>query len=263
MDIAYDDAGSGTPLVLVHGHPFDRSMWRPQLEYFSERGSFSTRDYRVITPDLRGYGASAVTPGKVTLDVFATDLRDLLDKLGLDRVVLGGLSMGGQIVLEFHRLYADRLAGLVIAASSARADDAAGQRFRRDTADRIVREGMDAYAAELLPKMVAAASPPQVAAYVSNMMRNAPVEGAAAALRGRAERPDYVDMLPKIAVPTLVVVGTEDAFTPVAEAELLAGGIPGARLAVVDGAGHLPNLERPDEFNAVLDKFLSGLAATT
>ena len=237
-------------------------MWRPQLDWFASRG------FRVITPDLRGDGASAVTsgkvtPGKVGLDVFATDLRDLLDKLGLDRECSGGLSMGGQIVLEFHRLYADRLAGSVIAASSARADDEAAQRFRRDTADRIVREGMAAYAAELLPKMVAAASPRQVADRVSDMMRNAPVEGAAAALRGRAERPDYVELLPKIDVPTLVVVGTEDEFTPVAEAELMAGqiglsvGSPGATLEVIDGAGHLPNLERPEDFNAVLEEFLS------
>ncbi len=251
MDIAYDDVGNGAPLLLVHGHPFDRSMWRPQLDWFGGRGR------RVIAPDLRGYGESVVTPGKVTLDVFATDLRDLLDALGLDRVVLGGLSMGGQIVLEFHRLYAGRLAGLVIAASSARADDATGRRFRRETADRIVRDGMDAYAAELLPKMVAANSPRLVAEKVTDMMRNAPVDGAAAALRGRAERPDYVDMLVKVEVPTLIVVGTEDAFTPVTEAELMASRIPGATLAVVDGAGHLPNLERPHEFNTALERFLS------
>jgi pimeloyl-ACP methyl ester carboxylesterase len=122
---------------------------------------------------------------------------------------------------------------------------------------------MDAYAAELLPKMVAAATPPQVAEHVSDMMRSAPAEGAAAALRGRAERPDYLDMLPKIAISTLVVVGAEDEFTPVAEAELMAGRICGATLTVIDGAGHLPNLERPAEFNAALDKFLSGFAATT
>ncbi len=254
MEMAYDDEGAGQPVLLVHGHPFNRSMWRPQVRWLTERG------FRVITPDLRGYGESPVTTGgKTTLDVFATDLRDLLDHLGVDRVLLGGLSMGGQIVLEFHRLYARRLAGLLIADSSARADDEAARQVRRDTAARVLAEGMEPYATQVLPKMMAPANIgalPAVAEQVLGMMKSTSPAGAAAALVGRAERPDYVEMLTKIAVPTLVVVGSEDEFTPVAEAELMAGRIPDATLAVIDGAGHLPNLERPAQFNAALDRFL-------
>jgi pimeloyl-ACP methyl ester carboxylesterase len=101
---------------------------------------------------------------------------------------------------------------------------------------------------------------PAVAEQVLDMMENTPSEGAAAALVGRAERPDYVDMLAKIAVPTLIVVGSDDAFTPVAEAELMYERIPGATLAVIDGAGHMPNLERPVEFNVALEAFLRSAA---
>jgi pimeloyl-ACP methyl ester carboxylesterase len=250
---AWDDEGVGEPLVLIHGHPFNRSMWHPQVERFSRAG------YRVIAPDLRGYGATTVVPGKTTLDVFARDVAALLDHLGVDRFVLGGLSMGGQIVLEFHRLFAERLRGIVLADTFAKADTEDGRRSRRETADRLVREGMGPYADEVLTKMLAphnVSAMPDVAGQVLAMMRGTSPEGAAAALRGRAERPDYTDMLARIRVPTLVVVGSDDEFTPVGDAEFMADRVPGARLAVIDGAGHMPNLERRDEFDAVLGDFL-------
>ena len=258
ITVAFDDVGRGDALVLVHGHPFDRSMWRPQVEHFSRLG------WRVIAPDLRGYGESTVVPGKTTLDVFARDLERLLDHLEVEAAVLAGLSMGGQIVLEFQRLFASRLRGLVLADTSARADSEQGKKAREELADRLLREGMGTYADEVLPKMIAPANIealPQVARYVLAMMHGTSPDGAAAALRGRAERPDYVDMLSRIEVPTLVVVGRDDEFTPIAEAQLLHDRIRGSRLVIVDGAGHMPNLERPDEFNAAVESFLASSAA--
>lgn len=253
ITIGYDDEGTGDALVLVHGHPFDRGMWRPQVERFSRAG------WRVIAPDLRGYGASTVVPGKTTLDVFARDIAGLLDRLGVARFVLGGLSMGGQIVLECHRLFAHRLRGLVLADTSAPADTEAGREWRRTTAERLVREGMRPYADEVLYKMVSRSAPPEVAAHVLGMMRGTDPEGAAAALRGRAERPDYVAMLAGVAVPALVVVGAEDEFTPLADARLMSDTIPDARLVVVEGAAHMPNLERPADFDEALHDFLKAI----
>jgi pimeloyl-ACP methyl ester carboxylesterase len=256
ITIAYDDEGRGDDvLVLVHGHPFDRTMWRPQLARFPARG------WRVIAADLRGYGESTVVPGVTPLSVFARDIAGLADHLGVERFVLGGLSMGGQIVLECQRRFPGRLRGLVLADTSARAETAAGRAERARAADRLLREGMAGYAAEVLPKMVAPANItalPAVAEHVTTMMTAAPPEGAAAALRGRAERPDYTATLGTVAVPTLVVVGSDDEFTPVADARYLADRIDGATLVVVDGAGHMPNLERADEFDAAL----AGLLAT-
>jgi pimeloyl-ACP methyl ester carboxylesterase len=256
ITIGYDDEGeAGAPaLMLVHGHPFDRSMWRPQAEALGASG------WRVIVPDLRGYGGSTVVPGVTPLPVFARDLADLLDRRGVDRVVLGGLSMGGQIVMEFAALFPERLRGLILAATSARADSEEVRRTRRATADRLVREGMGPYAAELLPGLVAPATlrdRPEVAGHVRRMMLGAPPEGAAAALRGRAERPDHTGTLTRLTVPALVVVGTEDAFTPVEEARHIHACVPGSTLAVIEGAGHLPNLERPAEFDRVLRTFLA------
>jgi pimeloyl-ACP methyl ester carboxylesterase len=255
----YDDQGSGEALVLIHGHPFNRSMWRPQSEHFSQTG------WRVIAPDLRGYGESTVVPGKTMLETFARDIATLLDHLGLDRFVLGGLSMGGQIVMEFQRLFPQRVRGLVLADTSAAAETEDGKTLRNETADRLLREGMMPYADEVLPKMLAPhniEALPAVAEHVRAMMRGTSPEGAAAALRGRADRPDYVDLLPLVAVPTLVVVGSDDEFTPVSDAQLIHDLIPNATLKIVDGAGHMPNLERQTEFNATLQHFLDSLSAT-
>ncbi|MBC6457841.1 alpha/beta fold hydrolase [Actinomadura sp. HBU206391] len=246
--------GGGDPLVLVHGHPFDRTMWRPQIEHFGGAG------VRVVAPDLRGYGESTVVPGKTTLETFARDIAALLDHLRIDRIVLGGLSMGGQIVMEFHRLFPHRVRGLLLADTSAQAETADGRRARDEMAERLIGEGMAPYADEVLPKMVAPdniRALPAVARHVLGMMRGTSAQGAAAALRGRAERPDYVEMLSHVAVPTLVVVGDRDEFTPVADARLMYDRIPKASLAVIEGAGHMPNLERPAAFNEALASLLA------
>lgn len=245
ITIGYDDRGEGDVLVLVHGHPFDRSMWRPQ----------AFDGWRVITPDLRGYGESTVVPGLTPLSTFAEDIAALLDHLGVDRFVLGGLSMGGQIVLECQRQFPSRIRGLVLADTFAQPETPAGREHRNRMADRLLRAGMAGYTAEALPKMVA---PHNIEAteYVSAMMLAAPPEGAAAALRGRAERPDYTPTLSTITVPTLVIVGAEDEFTPVADAEYMHDRIADSTLVVVDGAAHMPNLERPAEFNKAVDAVL-------
>ncbi|MGP4003775.1 alpha/beta fold hydrolase [Streptomyces sp. 8N706] len=257
ITVGYDDEGErGTPLVLVHGHPFDRSMWGPQVAEFARAGG-----RRVIAPDLRGYGGSTVVPGKTPLSVFARDIARLLDHLRVDDIVLGGLSMGGQIVLEFYRLFPERVRGLLLADTFARSETEEGKQSRRATADRLLREGMRGYADEVLSMMVAPYNidaVPEVARQVHRMMCGTSPEGAAAALRGRAERRDYRDLLERISVPTLVVVGRDDEFTPVSDAEFLHERIPDARLTVIEGAAHMPNMERPAEFNEALRRFLSG-----
>lgn len=252
IKIGYDDAGQGTPLVLVHGHPFNRSMWQDQVSALRSQ-------YRVIAPDLRGYGETTVTPGIVSLTDMAADIAALLDELEIERAVLAGLSMGGQIVLEFYRLYSTRVRAMILADTSAQAETEEGKSIRRATAERLLREGMSIYAGEMLPKMLSAhtiAHQSGVAARVLTMMQTTPPMGAAAALRGRAERPDYVELLSHVSVPTLVVVGSDDAFTPVSDAEFMHSRIPSAQLAVIAGTGHMPNMEKPGEFNQLLIEFL-------
>ncbi|MFF4398275.1 alpha/beta fold hydrolase [Streptomyces sp. NPDC001480] len=252
--LAYEDKGPelphGLPLVLVHGHPFDRTMWAPQTEAFAA-------SRRVIAPDLRGYGASPVVPGVTPLARFARDIAELLDELGVESFVLAGLSMGGQIVMDCYRQFPERIRGLVLADTFPAAETPEGRRTRTAMAGRLLREGMRGYADEVLEKMVAPYAAPEVKAHVHRMMTATPPEGAAAALRGRAERPDYRELLTRVGVPALVVVGADDAFTPVSDAEAMHAALPDSALHVIEGAAHMPNLERPEEFNEVLGRFLA------
>lgn len=252
ITIGYDDHGSGTPLVLVHGHPFNRSMWSKQVEAF-------TPTCRVITPDMRGYGETTVTPGKVTMAEMAGDLAALLDALEIDRVILGGLSMGGQIVFEFYRQFPSRASALLLADTQPQAETELGRIRRYETAQRILDHGMQSLADETLPKLLAAQTitrHPDVVEQVRHMIMQTNPEGAAAALRGRAERPDYIPLLQHIAVPTLIVVGSEDEYTPISDAQVMHQGIAGSQLVIFEGIGHMPNMEHPDEFNAALKAFL-------
>lgn len=254
LTFTYDDTGAGSDaLLLIHGHPFARSMWHPQISAARRAG------WRVVVPDLRGYGSSEVVAGKTTLEDFADDLAALLDHLGIGAAVVGGLSMGGQIAMEFARSYPERLRGLILAATFPRAESAEGKKIRNATADRLLRDGMLAEAEQLLPKMLARRSIealPAVAAHVLEMMCATPPQGAAAALRGRAERPDYEDTLRSVTVPALVVVGSEDTFTTREDAERMRDLLQDAELVWMEGVGHMPNLERADDFNAALVRLL-------
>ena len=240
------------PLVLVHGHPFDHTMWNPQIEAFSPAR-------RVIAPDLRGYGASPEAPPVAAFEQFAQDVVTLLDDLGVETFVLAGLSMGGQIAMDCYRQFPDRIRGLVLADTFPAAETPEGVRTRHAMADRLLEEGMHGYADEVLEKMVAPTAAPRVKAHVHRMMTATRPESAAAALRARAARPDYRELLTRVTVPALVVVGADDEYTPVSDAEAMHTALPDSTLHVVRGAAHLPNLERPEEFNEALGKFLAGI----
>ncbi|MFJ5305328.1 alpha/beta fold hydrolase [Streptomyces sp. NPDC088350] len=241
------------PLVLIHGHPFDHTMWTPQIEAFSPAR-------QVIAPDLRGYGRTSRTPTPSTVtrfSDFAADIEALLDKSRVETFVLAGLSMGGQIAMDCYGRFPERVRGLVLADTFPAADTPEAARVRNTTADRLLREGMRGYADEVLEKMVAPDADPRVKAHVHGMMTATAPEAAAAALRARAQRPDYRDLLTRVTVPALVVVGADDTYTPVSDAEAMHAALPDSTLHVIDGAAHMPNLERPKEFNEILGEFLA------
>ncbi|WP_187347203.1 alpha/beta fold hydrolase [Nocardiopsis sp. CNR-923] len=253
IDISYTDRGAGYPLLLIHGHPFDRTMWDPQVQALAGRG------YRVIAPDLRGYGRSSVVPGITTLETFARDLEALLNHLDLGMVGIVGLSMGAEVALELYRLFPDGVDTLTLAATTPHPVTERGRRDRQRMAARLSAEGMSGYADEMLVGMVSPANVcemPEVAAHVRAMMGAVPPEGAAAALRGRARRPDHVPLLPRVSCPTLLVAGREDPFTPPELAESMHVLVPDSVVEIVEGAAHLPNLERPERFNEALRRFL-------
>ncbi|WP_328748839.1 alpha/beta hydrolase [Streptomyces sp. NBC_00285] len=238
------------PLVLVHGHPFDHTMWHPQIEAFAA-------SRQVIAPDLRGYGSTPLTSPVTEFGQFARDIEALLDELGVAQCVLAGLSMGGQIAMDCYGRFPGRIRGLVLADTFPAVETPEGVRSRHAMADRLLHEGMRGYADEVLEKMVAPYASPEVKAHVHRMMTATRPESAAAALRARAARPDYRDLLTRVTVPALVAVGADDTYTPVSDAEAMHAALPESELHVFEGAAHLPNLERPAEFNTVLGEFLA------
>ena len=255
IEIGYEDEGQGETVVLLHGFPFNRSMWRGQVAALAGR-------FRLVTPDLRGFGESSVADGPATMEEMAADVAALLDELGVERAAVGGLSMGGYVTLAFCRRFPERVRALVLADTRAEADTEEASRTREETARRALAEGMGPIADAMLPKLLAPstlAARPVVVSRVRAMILGTKPEGAAAALRGMALRADQTGWLPELSVPTLIVVGSEDSITPPAVAEAMRERIKGARLAVVEGAGHASNLERPDEFNRALADFLGAL----
>lgn len=255
LELAWDDAGRGLPVVLLHAFPLDRRMWDPQRAALA-------RGYRVITPDFRGHGESAVPEEDSTMERLAEDLRGLLEALRLEPVVLGGLSMGGYAAFAFLRRYPARVRALILADTRAGADTEEGRQARLENAALAERAGSAAIAERLLPKLLGAsthASNPQLVAAVREMILSTSPAGIARALRGMAARPDSTPLLAAIQVPTLVLVGEEDVLTPPAEAQAMAGAIPGAKLERIPAAGHLSNLEQPARFTPALEEFLASL----
>lgn len=252
-EIGYDDAGAGKTIVLLHGHPLNRSMWNGQAEILQN-------DYRVVRPDLRGYGETAAISEVSTMAEMARDVADLLDDLKLEAIVLGGLSMGGYAALEFYNLFPKRVSALVLADTKAASDAPEARKKRFETADKIEKEGIEPLVAEMLPKILGPAThstKPEIAERVRKMMLATAPAGAAAALRGMAERSDHSKLLAEISVPTLVIVGESDELTPPAEAEKMNQAVKDSRLVKISNAGHLAPLENEAAFNRALLDFLA------
>ncbi|HEX8748743.1 MAG TPA: alpha/beta fold hydrolase [Pyrinomonadaceae bacterium] len=256
IELAYDSVGSGHAVLLLHGFPFNRSMWRSQVEALSDR-------YRVITPDLRGFGQTgAQSEQPATMREMAEDVAALMDELSIERFTLGALSMGGYVALALYRHFPLRVHNLILADTRPQADTDEARENRERQALQVLSEGMESIVEGMLPKLLAAGTFSEGKGVVEElraMMLGTDPRGAAAALRGMMERPDQTHLLARILAPTLIIVGSEDQLTPPKDAELMHREIRGSRLEVIEGAGHVSNLERPDEFNRHLRDFLDSL----
>lgn len=257
MLLAFDDYGPGPVVVLLHGFPLNRSMWWAQ-----QTGVGST--YRLITPDLRGHGETAAPEGVYTVDDMAADVVELLDALQLtEPIVLGGLSMGGYVALALMARWPERVRGLMLMDTRATADTPEAARNRESLARQVEQSGDVMPVIEsMLPKLMASAvheGHPERVASVLEMMQGTPARAVAGTLRGLAARPDRSALLPQIRVPTLVLVGAEDAIAPPAESRFMAEAIPGSQLVVIPEAGHLAPLENPGAVNAAILEFLGKL----
>lgn len=254
LELAYDEAGSGMPLLLLHGWPYDRTMWAGQLGGLAAYA-------RVIAPDLRGVGGSTVR-GPYTMDQYADDLVAFLASLGVSRAVVCGLSMGGYIAFAMLRRHRDCIRGLILADTRATADTDETRANRARLIAQIEQEGMAAIAERQLHSSVARDTLERhapLAESVRRMMLSVPAEGAIGALRAMAERPDSTPLLETIDVPTLVVGGAEDSITTPEVLRAMAASIRSSRIEILEQAGHISPLERPAAFNHVVSEYLGAL----
>ncbi|MBX6767781.1 MAG: alpha/beta fold hydrolase [Actinomadura rubrobrunea] len=250
------DVGAGTPLVLLHAFPLSSAMWLDQREGLAAR-------FRVITPDLRGFGGSLLGADEPSIDAMADDVAAVLGRLGVTRAVIGGASMGGYVAMALCRRRPDLVQGLVLAGTRAAADTDAVRRERLRQAERLEREGgVQVLVDEVLPRLVGPTTlrqRPLVYGRVRGLVQAAPPRAAAWALRAMAARGPAFDTLRGLTVPALVVVGDEDALAVQDEARAMVDALPDAELLVVPDAGHLCSVERPDAFNDAVAEFAAAL----
>jgi pimeloyl-ACP methyl ester carboxylesterase len=231
-------------LLLLHAFPLDASMWAPQVDALAG-------DVKVVAPHLPGFGGSSPAGPTLTMDAGADAAADALDADGVDRAVVCGLSMGGYVALAMWRRHPTRIRGLILANTRAGADDEAGRERRLALAARLRAEGTG-FLVESPPPLLSAGAPADLRDRVKGIIAAQPAEAVAAASAGMAERPDSTPDLPGIGVPTLVVTSTNDTLIPPEASAPMADQISGAALEVIEGAGHLSNLEAPAAFTDLL-----------
>lgn len=228
-------------------------MWLAQREGLA-------RSCRVITPDLRGFGGSRLGDDEPSLELMADDVARLLDDEGVERAVIGGLSMGGYVTMAFCRRHGDRVLGVILADTKASPDPPPARENRARIAEAVLAGDSQVLVTDVLPGLIGTTTKERramVFGRVKGLVQSAPPGAVAWAQRAMAARPDSFDTLAALKVPVLVVVGQEDELATVADAEAMARAVPEGRVEVIPKAGHLSAVEQPEAFNAAVAAFLS------
>ena len=236
-------------LLLIHAWPTDSRIWERQADELAGR-------VPVIAPDPPGFGDSERAADVMTMAASAERCLGELDRAGIDRAVVCGLSIGGYVAFELWRRAPDRIAGFVLANTRAVGDSEEAAANRRRLADRLLAEGSEFFVADP-PPLLSENAPEDLRARLRGIIADQPAESIAAALLGMAERPDSTPDLPGIAVPTLVITSDLDALVPSEASLAMAALIPNASSSILRGAGHLTNLEAPKEFTELLGNHLA------
>jgi 3-oxoadipate enol-lactonase len=235
VPLSYEEEGEGTPVMLVHGFPLNRSIWYPIIPLLNKKA-------RLILPDLRGYGQSPASEGTFAMRLLAEDLHALLDKLEIEKVILAGHSMGGYVSLAFAQAYPHRLAGLAMIASQAAPDNPEKRANREKTAEEVHRRGLRPLAQKLAPALTCRA---ELVDPIRKLILKANPKAVISALRGMAERADATEWLADITVPAVVIAGNEDKMIPMEQARLMTQLLGRAWLVEVPEAAHMPMMEQP------------------
>jgi pimeloyl-ACP methyl ester carboxylesterase len=255
--LSYDDVGEGrTPIIFLHGFPFDKTMWEGQIEFLKS-------SYRLIACDVRGFGKSTDEKSPLSMSLFSDDLIEFMDKLEIDKAIICGLSMGGFITLNAVKRFPDRFEALILCDTQCIADTFEVKEKRLATIAEIEKEGVtnfnDGFIKSVFHKDSLTDKKELVENLRSVVYANSPhiiIQG----LLALAVRAETCSSLEKISVPTLIICGREDAVTPLKQSEYLREHILGSTLKIIDNAGHVSNLEQPNEFNEHLSDFLINLS---
>jgi 3-oxoadipate enol-lactonase len=251
-DIFYEVLGSGPTVVLLHPFPANHDFWKPAAQALVAR-------YRVILPDLRGHGESGVGEGPATMEKHAADIDRVLDHEEVGRAAFVGVSIGGYLLFEFWRKYRTRMNALVLCNTKAQADTPEARAVRLQAAAFVTDRGTELFFKDLIPKLIGTttrSTRPDLVEGALRMMRTMSPEDVAMVQHGMAERPDSVETLKTINVPTMLVTGDEDILTGIAEAELMRQHISGSQMKVIAKAGHYSPWEQPEEVGKLLRQFL-------
>ena len=251
LEIAYERVGDGPPLVLVHGAAADSRMWRPQVAALADA-------FTVVAWDEPGAGSSSDVPADFTLPDYADCLAALIDALELGPAHVGGLSWGGTVALELYRRHPALVATLVLAGTYAgwKGSLPAAEVEARVTGLRRMLAADDDRFDPTLPGLFAGDAPVEVVPLMAAMAADVRPDSMRVALLQMAET-DLRELLPRIAVPTVLIWGELDARSPLGVARQFEHAIADQALVVIPGAGHMCNLERPEPFNAAVRGFCS------
>ncbi len=249
IQLAYRDVGAGQPLLLIHAFPLSSAMWERQIDALAQK-------HRVVALDLRGFGASSMNTDAVSMQRYADDITRLLDQLGLSRVTVAGLSMGGYVAFALLRHHGERVSSLILADTRAQADTAEGKQGRVANAQLVEERGAGAIADQMLPKLLSPNAPAALRSEVRGIIEANDPRAISAALHAMGDRPDSTPLLATIDRPTLVLVGAADELIPPADSHAMHKAIPNSRLVELPNAGHLSNIEAPDAFNHAVVEFM-------
>ncbi len=254
IKISYNDVGRGSiPVLFIHGFPFNKSMWKSQVDFLKS-------SHRVIAYDIRGFGKSTNDATEVSIQLFADDLIKFMDVLQISKAVLCGLSMGGYIALNVVNRFPERVAGLVLCDTQCIEDSADGREKRYQTIRQVEAEGMNDFTQSFLKNIFhedSLTNKKDIVKKIEDIILANPANVITGGLVALAERSETCSSLGSISAPTLILCGREDIITPLAQSEFMHKNIKKSSLQIIECAGHVSNLEQPDVFNKQLQIFLS------
>lgn len=253
LNLSYDDVGEGNiPIIFLHGFPFDKSMWAKQLDFFATTN-------RVIAIDIRGFGKSTDESTPLSIDLFSDDLMLFMNQMKISKAIICGLSMGGFIALNAQARFPDRFEAIILCDTQCIADTIEVKLNRYKTIDEIALNGTLNFNEAFIKKVFCKNSftnKQEIVTQLRSVVMANPEQIIINGLKALAERSETCSTLPEINIPTLIICGREDEVTPLEQSEFLHTSIKASALHIIDDAGHVSNIEQPEEFNNEISKFL-------